>query len=143
MKTIKLHFPVALGLLVMSATSGAVEISHTAHLWFCEHERQAHGLCRTSHSSCGWDCRSLDFDCSVQRQSRTLAREVLAYDPVAAEGRYSAVVNAPLYGSGSISYCASNRSKYRNVLGTVVLGQKSREDCEVYAAYRSTGGEEP
>lgn len=143
MKTLKLLFPAALGLCLLSATSGAVEIRHTAHLWFCENERQAHGLCRTSHSSCAWDCQSLNFDCSVQRQSRTLGRHVVVHDDVASEGRYSTVVNVPLYGSGTISYCARNSSKYRNLLGTVVLGQPSQEDCKVYAAYRSTGGEEP
>ena len=143
MKTLHKGFPVAIVLLAMSAASGAAEIRHTAYLWFCENERQAHGLCRTTHSSCGWDCRSLDFECAVDRQSVTLKsvrRHVSALEDV---GHYSTVLDAPLYGSATITYCASNTSKYRNIMGTVLLGQSSQEQCRLYTAYRPSGGEEP
>jgi len=143
MNILNLRFPVAVVLLAMSAVSGAAEIRHTAHLWFCENERQAHGLCRTSHSSCGWDCTSLDFKCAVDRRSVTLKSVAWHRSAVGDEGRYSSVLDVPLYGSGSITYCASNTSKYRNIMGTVLLGQSTVEDCLGYSAYRSTGGEEP
>ena len=143
MKTLNMRFALAIVLLAMSAVSGAAEIRHTAYLWFCENERQAHGLCRTSHASCGWDCRSLDFECAVDRQSVTLksvTRHVAALEDV---GNYSTVLDVPLYGSATVTYCASNTSKYRNILGTVLLGQSSKEYCRLYTAYRPSGGEEP
>ena len=130
-----------LALIVPGIAPSASEMTHTAYAWFCPSERQAHGTCKTSHSACGIDCRSLRFSCKLKRDENTKDRDERTFDDLASTGTFhSYELNAKLVNAGRASYCTYNRSKYKNLVGRSVLGQKSAQYCRDYRASDSPGG---
>ncbi len=138
-----IRYLLTLMLIGIAAPGSASEITHIAYTWLCEDERQAHGRCMTSHANCGTDCSSLDFACDVVRNSSVLGKQEMVIPAVGSHGVFqSQTLDVPLYGSGTVSYCTRNRSKYRNWLNTIVIGQGVGTYCRVYSSTGS-GGEEP
>jgi hypothetical protein len=128
--------------IVIAPSALAGEVSHTSYTWFCVNKGQAHGMCTSRHSDCGFDCTSLNKACSVDRAGRLMVEEEETTRDVGTSGTFRTVIDVSLYGTGSIEYCTRNKSKYANWFGTEFFGQGTSTDCREYSRSVTQGGEE-
>ena len=140
MRTLKLLLCLAGTTIAPVAVAG--EISHTAYTWFCQAERRAHGICRSSHTDCGKDCVTLNKVCSIDRNGRLMREDRDTIRDVGTNGSFEGIVHVPLYGTGTIRYCTRNKSKYANWLGTEPFFQGTSTNCREYSRAVFKGEEE-
>ena len=116
--------------VLASAPGQAVETSHTVKASLCPLFNEVHATCRTTHRKCNAiDCGSLTFDCRLEQDGRTLASEARVFAELQSDGRFRSHLNARLAQGASVWYCGINASRYRNWLGSTLIGQSTGQDC--------------